>query len=117
VALRCLLVDDHEQFLASATRLLESQGLEVVGAATSGAEALRLAHELAPDVVLVDVQLGEEDGIGLARELTIVLNSPRVVLFSSHPAEELTDLVAESPAVGFIPKAALSASAILDLLD
>jgi DNA-binding NarL/FixJ family response regulator len=89
--LRCLLVDDNEQFLASATRLLESQGLDVVGRAFSGAEALRRAQELAPEVVLVDVQLGEE--------------------------EELEDLIADSPAVGFLPKAALGADAILALLD
>jgi two-component system, NarL family, nitrate/nitrite response regulator NarL len=117
VALRCLLVDDNEQFLASATRLLESQGLDVVGGASSGGDALRLAHELAPEVVLVDVQLGEEDGVDLARRLTTVSGSPRVVLISSHSEEELQDLIAESPTVGFLPKMALSADAIAALLD
>jgi two-component system, NarL family, nitrate/nitrite response regulator NarL len=117
VALRCLLVDDNEQFLASATRLLASQGLDVVGRAFSGAEALRLAQELAPEVVLVDVQLGEEDGVDLARRLTAAPGSPSVVLISSHPEEELEDLIADSPAVGFLPKAALGADAILALLD
>jgi DNA-binding NarL/FixJ family response regulator len=115
--LRCLLVDDNEQFLASATRLLESQGLEVVGGASTGAEALRLAEELAPEIALVDVQLGEEDGFGLARRLTAVSRPPRVVLISTHAEDELEDLIAESPAVGFLPKSALSATAILALLD
>jgi two-component system nitrate/nitrite response regulator NarL len=117
VALRCLLVDDNEQFLASATRLLESQGLDVVGGASSGGDALRLAHELAPEVVLVDVQLGEEDGVDLARRLTTVFGSLRVVLISSHSEVELEDLIAESPAVGFLSKTALSADAISALLD
>lgn len=117
MALRCLLVDDNEQFLRSATRLLESQGLDVVGRAFSGAEAVRLAHELMPEVILVDVQLGEEDGVDLARRLTALPGSSRVVLISSHSEEELEDLIADSPAAGFLPKAALGAEAILALLD
>jgi two-component system, NarL family, nitrate/nitrite response regulator NarL len=115
VALRCLLVDDNEQFLDSATRLLESQGIEV-GRASSGAEALRLAEDLAPDIVLVDVELGEEDGIELARRLTVVTGSPCVALISTHPEEEIEDMIADSSAVGFLPKTALSADAIRALL-
>jgi two-component system nitrate/nitrite response regulator NarL len=114
--LRCLLVDDNEQFLDSATRLLESQGIEVVGRASSGAEALRLAEDLAPDIVLVDVELGEEDGIELARRLTVVTGSPCVALISTHPEEEIEDMIADSSAVGFLPKTALSADAIRALL-
>jgi CheY-like chemotaxis protein len=115
--LRCLLVDDNEQFLASATRLLEAQGLVVVGRASSAGEALGLARELAPEVALVDVQLGHEDGFDLARRLAAGPRSLRVILISTHAEEELEDLIAESPAVGFLPKAVLSADAILALLD
>jgi two-component system nitrate/nitrite response regulator NarL len=117
VALRCLLVDDSEQFLISATRLLESQGVDVVGGATSGTEALRLARNLKPDVVLVDVQLGEEDGIDLARRLGDDSLSGSVILISTHPEEEIQDLIADSSAIGFLPKTALSAEAIAALLD
>src|SRR5262249_25499632 len=62
VKLRSLIVDDSEPFLASARRLLESQGVEIVATATSGAEALDLATALSPDLALVDIELGEEDG-------------------------------------------------------
>jgi DNA-binding NarL/FixJ family response regulator len=117
VALRCLLVDDNEQFLDSATRLLESQGLDVVGRASTGREALRLAGDLAPDVVLVDVQLGQEDGVELARRLTEPPRPLRVILISIHSEEELDDLIAGGPAVGFLPKTALGADAIAALLD
>jgi two-component system nitrate/nitrite response regulator NarL len=117
VALRCLLVDDNQHFLASATRLLESQGVDVVGCASSGDDALRLAHELAPEVVLVDVQLGEEDGVGIARKLTADSKSAHVILISTHSGEELEDLISDGPAVGFLPKSALSADAIRALLD
>jgi two-component system nitrate/nitrite response regulator NarL len=116
VALRCLLIDDNEAFLASASRLLESQGLHVVGRATSGAEAMRLAEALQPDVLLVDVQLGDEDGLELARHLGSARPASRVVLISSHTRDDVADLIAETPAAGFLPKGALSAAAIAELL-
>jgi CheY-like chemotaxis protein len=116
VALRCLIVDDNKHYLSSASRLLESQGLVVVGGASSGDEAVRLVAQWEPDVVLVDVQLGEEDGFELTRRLSRV-GPTRVILISTHPEDELEDLIAESPAVGFVPKTALSAAAITELLD
>jgi two-component system, NarL family, nitrate/nitrite response regulator NarL len=114
VVLRCLLVDDNQGFLSSATRLLESQGLAIVGSASSADEALRMVDEHRPDVVLVDVQLGEEDGIALARKLA---QSTSVVLISTHSRDELAELIADSPAQGFLPKKAISAQAIARLLD
>jgi two-component system, NarL family, nitrate/nitrite response regulator NarL len=117
VALRCLIVDDNETFLASASRLLESQGLHVVGLASSSDEAVLLTEMLDPDVVLLDVQLGDEDGLELARRLAARDGSPRVVLISTHPEDVLGELIHDSPAVGFLPKTALSADAIADLLD
>jgi DNA-binding NarL/FixJ family response regulator len=116
VALRCLIVDDNEEFLASASRLLSSQGLEIVGRAGSGTEALRLAATLRPDVALVDVQLGDEDGTEVVRRLTADAGSTRVILISTHSEDDLAELIADSPAVGFLPKAALSAGAIAALL-
>jgi two-component system, NarL family, nitrate/nitrite response regulator NarL len=116
VALRCLIVDDNEAFLASASRLLSAQGLEVVGSALSGAEALRLAEQLRPDVALVDVQLGGEDGLELTRRLAVNAHTTRVILISSHSKDELGELVADTPAVGFLPKPALGADAIAKLL-
>ena len=115
MALRCLIVDDNERFLASATRLLLSQGLDVVGRASNGEEAMRLAETLAPDVVLVDVLLGDESGLEVTRQLAMRANA-RVILISTHAEEDLADLIAGSSAVGFLPKAALSAGAIAELL-
>jgi DNA-binding NarL/FixJ family response regulator len=116
VVLRCLIVDDSEAFLASASRRLSAQGLEVVGRALSGAEAPRLAEQLRPDVALVDVQLGEEDGLELTRRLAANAYATRVILISSHSKDELGELVDDSPAVGFLPKSALDADAIAELL-
>jgi two-component system nitrate/nitrite response regulator NarL len=116
VALRCLIVDDNETFLGSASRLLESQGLQVVGRASSSDEAVRLAQTLKPDVALVDVQLGDEDGLEVTRQLNAGARSTPVVLISTHAPDELAELIAESLAVGFLPKTALSAAAIAGLL-
>jgi two-component system, NarL family, nitrate/nitrite response regulator NarL len=114
--LRCLIVDDNEEFLASASRLLTSQGLEIVGRASSGAEAVRLVETLEPDVVLVDVQLGNEDGLEVTRRLAGNDRATHVILISTHSADDLAELIADSPAVGFLPKAALGARAITELL-
>jgi two-component system nitrate/nitrite response regulator NarL len=115
--LRSLIVDDSETFLASARRLLESQGLDIVGTATSGTEALDLAVALSPDLALVDVELGEEDGVALAGELRSRSPETRVVLISTYGRDEMQDLISTSAAVGFLPKSRLSGNAVRVLLD
>jgi DNA-binding NarL/FixJ family response regulator len=116
VTLRCLIVDDSPAFLTSAALLLESQGLDVVGRATCGVDARRLVSTLEPDVALVDIELGAEDGIAVTHELVAHTPTTRVVLVSAHEREELRDLIVDSPAVGFLPKTALGAAAIRGLL-
>ena len=108
--IRCLIVDDSQYFLDGARLLLEREGVAVVGVATTSAEALLLEEELRPDVVLVDIRLGDESGFDLARRL-----SSTVILVSTHAQNEYSGEIAESPAAGFIPKAQLSAGAILRL--
>ena len=112
LAVRCLLIDDSEDFLASARRLLEAQGIAVAGCARSSAEALRLVDDLQPDIALVDVELGNDDGIALAAQLVERAPAVRVVLISSHDGAELRELLAGSPAAGFLPKTELGAAAL-----
>jgi DNA-binding NarL/FixJ family response regulator len=109
--IRCLIVDDNQPFLDAAQLLLEREGVAVVGTATTSAEALRLDEELRPDVVLVDIRLGDENGFDLARQL-----SGRVILISTCAESEYAEKIAASPAAGFVPKALLSASAVLRLV-
>jgi DNA-binding NarL/FixJ family response regulator len=118
MALRSLLVDDNPHFLTAARDLLERQGMEVVGVASSGAEALQLAAELTPDVALVDIDLGEESGLDVARQLAPGTSDgrPRVVLISAYSENDFADLVAASPAAGFLSKAQLSAARIEEVL-
>lgn len=115
--MRSLIVDDSETFLVSARRLLESQGVEIVGTATSAAEALELAAALSPDLALVDVELGEEDGLALAGELRSRSPATRVVLISTYGSDEMQGLIATSTAVAFLPKSRLSGDAVRALLD
>jgi DNA-binding NarL/FixJ family response regulator len=112
----CLIVDDSEEFVASASRLLGSQGIDVVASAFSRAQALELVAALSPDVALVDVELGDEDGILLSHELAARAPSMRIVLISSYDRDDLAHLVAHSPAVGFLPKSELGAAAIERLI-
>jgi DNA-binding NarL/FixJ family response regulator len=114
---QCLIVDDNPGFAAAARRLLERQGITVVGVASTGAEALRRAGELRPDVVLVDIDLGGESGLELAGRLNRQQDLvTRIILISSHAEEDYRDLIAASPAVGFLAKDILSARAIHDLI-
>jgi len=123
--MRCLLVDDNAAFLSSARALLDRQGVTIVGTASTSPEALRLAAALRPDVVLVDIALGEENGFDLACRLAESSAGNRgdgngaamtVIMISTAAESDYADLVAESPAAGFLPKAELSAAGIRRIL-
>jgi DNA-binding NarL/FixJ family response regulator len=118
MALRVLLVDDNRDFIEAAARLLEAEGLNIVGTARTIAEALALNASLKPEVALVDIKLGRESGIDLARRLGDAADAapPYVLLISTHAEEDFRDLIDASPAVGFVAKSALSADAILAAL-
>jgi len=115
---RCLLVDDSKRFLEAASKLLEAQGLAVVGMASTGAEALALVRELEPDVTLVDVDLNGESGFDLVWQLAASSDgaSTRTILTSTRSESDVAELVAVTPVLGFIPKNELSAAAIRDFL-
>jgi DNA-binding NarL/FixJ family response regulator len=116
--LRCLIVDDNPSFLHASRALLEAQGVNVVGVATTAARGLQSADELEPDVVLVDIDLGTDSGFDLARQLTDGNGRvpSNVILISTYPEDDFADLIAASPALGFVPKSDLSVEAIEKLL-
>jgi CheY-like chemotaxis protein len=124
--IRCLLVDDNEAFLEAASVLLEREGLTIVGVASSIAEALRQARALRPDVILVDIGLGDESGFDLAKLLAGDGQGGQgvqgheigadVILISARAETDYTDMLAESPAAGFLAKSELSARGISRIL-
>jgi DNA-binding NarL/FixJ family response regulator len=114
---RCLIVDDSDAFLETASALLKRQGVMVVGVASNTVEALRQARALQPDVILVDVGLGDESGFDLARLLARDgQGSARVILISTRDEADYTELIAASPAAGFLAKSELSARGISRIL-
>jgi DNA-binding NarL/FixJ family response regulator len=118
--LRCLIVDDSPRFIDAARRLLERQGVCVVGVASTTAEALVRVAELPPDVTLIDINLGDESGFEVAERLHQGASTAppgQMILISTHGESDYADLIAASPAIGFISKSALSADAIRDRLD
>lgn len=119
MTLRCLIVDDSPTVLRAASELLDRQGVAVVGVAATGDEAMRLAGELEPDVMLVDIDLGSESGFDLARRLAETPDTAGTpsILISTHDEADLADLIAASPALGFVDKSTLSATAIHRLLE
>ena len=113
-----MIVDDNPDVLRAASGLLETQGIAVVGVAATGDEALSLMEEREPDVMLVDIDLGPESGFELARRVSPSLDRARscVILISTHDKADYANLIAVSPAIGFLPKSDLSATAIRRLL-
>jgi CheY-like chemotaxis protein len=118
MTLRCLIVDDSPSFLRAARGLLEREGIVVVGVASTSAEAVALAAELRPDVVLLDIDLGGESGFEVAERLRghPAEQPPPVILISTHSEQDYADLITSSSVVGFVSKVDLSATAVRDLL-
>jgi CheY-like chemotaxis protein len=112
-------VDDQAVFADALRKLLERHGIDVVGVASTSADALAQARALAPDLALIDVQLGAENGFDLARRLAGACGpeAPNMILISARADSAFADRVAVSPVLGFLSKAGISADAILDLLD
>ena len=116
--MRCLLVDDNGAFIETACLLLAREGVVMAGTASSIAEALRQASVLRPDVVLVDIALGDENGFELARRLagSGTGAAPAVIMISTRGGADFADMVADCRAAGFLAKDDLSAAAIQRIL-
>ena len=119
VAISCLIVDDNESFLHAAQTLLEREGLVVIGVTSTSDDAVRQVQSLHPDVVLVDIFLGEESGLDLAQRLSETYPGDRltVILISTHSVCDTAELIASSAADGFLPKTELSAAAVRTVVE
>ncbi len=117
--MRCVNIDDRVEFGDAARGRLERHGITVVGAASNSAEALRFIEALRPDVTLVDIDLGAESGFAVAEQLHQAppATSLPVVMISTHDEQDFADMITASPALGFVPKSALTADAIRNLVD
>ena len=116
VARTIVIVDDHADFRAHASELLEAAGYEVVGSCPDGRSALSAIADLHPDVVLLDVQLPDIDGFGVIEHVVGGNGGPLVVLISTRDAADYGTRVARSGAAGFISKEALSPKSLADVV-
>lgn len=101
-----VIVDDDAAFLSVARALLEREGISVAGVARGCAEAVERARALQPDVVLIDISLGEESGFGVAQMLAGNGHPGKLIFISTHGEADYADLIADSPAVRSWPRPA-----------
>lgn len=111
-----LVVDDHDGFRQLARRLLDGMGFRVVGEAATGTEAMQESARLRPDIVLLDIQLPDIDGIEVAALLSAADDPPLVILVSNREAADYGPRMKGSRARGFITKADLSPESLHALL-
>ena len=114
--LACVIVDDSPEFLRSATDLLEAEGMRVVGRFADGQVAAEKLDELDADVVLVDIELGLQDGVRVAAELAAARHSPPIILVSGRADFDFSAAPLPAGIVGFLAKQNLGAAAIRNLL-
>jgi len=101
---RLLLVDDHTLLRQGLRRAVEDAGFDVVGEAGNGEEAVRLAVELQPDLVLMDVSMPVLDGIEATRRLRQSTPEARVVMLTMHGEEETIAQALRAGAVAYLLK-------------
>jgi DNA-binding NarL/FixJ family response regulator len=90
-ALRVVIVDDHDLFRTGLRNLLEEQGVQIIGEAASGTEAVRIVRELAPDVVVMDLNMPGMGGVDATRHITAIAPLTRVVMLTI--SEEDSDVM------------------------
>jgi DNA-binding NarL/FixJ family response regulator len=103
-SVRLLLADDHTMLRQSLRRTMEDEGLEVVGEAGDGEEAARLAEELKPDVVLMDVSMPVLDGVEATRLISQHSPDVAVVMLTMHADADVVARAIKAGAVGYLVK-------------
>ena len=101
---RLLLADDHRMLRESLRRSMEDNGFDVVGEAPDGAEAVRLAEELRPDVILMDVTMPVLDGVEATRQVRDRVPGTQVVILTMHADREVLVDAIRAGAAGYLVK-------------
>ena len=104
MSVRLLLADDHRMVRQSMRRSMEEAGFDVVGEASDGQEAVRLADELRPDVVLMDVSMPVLDGVEATRQVRAGATATQVVMLTMHADADVVRRALQAGAVGYLTK-------------
>ena len=107
--LKVLLVDDHAVMREGLAALLSRAGIDVIGTASNGREAVRLARELVPDAVVMDISMPDLNGIEAARQIRVRAPSVRVVMLSMHASREHVHQALAAGADGYVLKESAAA--------
>jgi two-component system, NarL family, response regulator DegU len=104
VTIRLVLVDDHKALRQSLRRSLDEEGFAVVGEASDGNEAIRLAASMRPDVMLMDVSMPDMDGIDATRRIRANNPEQKIVMLTMHADRDVIDSAIKAGAVGYLTK-------------
>jgi DNA-binding NarL/FixJ family response regulator len=103
-ALRVLVVDDHRTFAELLAGALASSGMDSVGTASTAAEAVAMARDLQPDIVVMDIEMPHQDGLAATRRVREVAPRTIVAVVTAHRDPEWVVRAAQAGASAFIPK-------------
>ncbi|MCB1247894.1 MAG: response regulator transcription factor [Acidimicrobiales bacterium] len=104
MTIRLMLADDHRMLREGLRRSMTDQGFDIVGEARDGDEAIRLAEELEPDVILMDVTMPEVDGVEATRQIKIDLPQIKIVMLTMHADQEVLAAAIRAGASGYLVK-------------
>lgn len=104
MTIRLMLADDHRMLREGLRRSMNDQGFDVVGEARDGEEAVRLADDLHPDVILMDVTMPEMDGVEATRQIKHDRPDVRVVMLTMHADQEVLASAIRAGASGYLVK-------------
>ena len=104
MSIRLMLADDHRMLREGLRRSMTEHGFDVVGEASDGAEAVDLAGELSPDVILMDVTMPELDGVEATRLVKAANPTIRVIMLTMHADQEVLAAAIRSGASGYLVK-------------
>jgi DNA-binding NarL/FixJ family response regulator len=110
--LKVLLADDHAVMREGLAAVLAGAGMEIVGTAANGREALRLAREKTPDVVVMDISMPELNGVEAAREMRVRMPAIHVVILSMHASLEHVHQALAAGAHGYVLKESAGAEVV-----
>ena len=99
-----MLADDHRMLREGLRRSMIDQGFNVVGEASDGQEAIRMAEELRPDVILMDVTMPEVDGVEATRQIRAILPEIKIVMLTMHADSEVLTSAIRAGASGYLVK-------------